>query len=235
MEKKYLNPLIDYTFKKVFGNEKHKEILIHFLNSLGIGSQGHKIADVRILDHTIEKRFRPNKNSIMDIKATFSNGEPVNIEVHILPYTHVAQRATYHLAKMYSDQAEQSDDDDKLHNTVVVNVLGHNQFEHDRIHSVYKMLDAKTCEKLCDTLEIHFLEMPKIGTSSQKLGKELTGWLLFLTDPGNQRTIELGKEVGEIGQAINLLEELSQSREERAIAEEREKALNDERSFGNVE
>ncbi|HOX65725.1 MAG TPA: PD-(D/E)XK nuclease family transposase, partial [Thermotogota bacterium] len=54
MEKKYLNPLLDYTFKKIFGNEKHKEILIHFLNSLGIESQGHKIVDLRILDHTNE-------------------------------------------------------------------------------------------------------------------------------------------------------------------------------------
>ncbi|HPV96088.1 MAG TPA: Rpn family recombination-promoting nuclease/putative transposase, partial [Thermotogota bacterium] len=44
-----------------------------------------------------------------------------------------------------------------------------------------------------------------------------------------------GKEVGEVGQAINLLEELSRSREERAIAEEREKAIRDELSFRKAE
>jgi len=38
-----------------------------------------------------------------------------------------------------------------------------------------------------------------------------------------------------MGQAINLLEELSRSREERAIAEEREKAIRDERSFRKAE
>jgi len=120
-------------------------------------------------------------------------------------------------------------------NTITVNVLGYNQFEHDRIHSVYHIRDAETCEKLGDFLEIHFVETRKIGKSPQKLGEDLKGWLLFLSNPENQRIKELGKEVGEVGQAINLLEELSRSREERAIAEEREKAIRDERSFRKAE
>ncbi len=235
MEKKYLNPLIDYTFKKIFGNEKHKEILIHFLNSLGIESQGHKIVDLRILDHTNEKRFKLDKYSVMDIKATLNNGELVNIEVQILPYEHMLQRTIYYLTKMYSDQLTQGDDYGKLCNTITVNVLGYNQFEHDRIHSVYHIRDAETCEKLGDFLEIHFIETQKIGKSPQKLGEDLKGWLLFLSNPENQRITELGKEVGEVGQAINLLEELSRSREERAIAEEREKAIRDELSFRKAE
>ncbi len=126
MEKKYLNPLLDYTFKKIFGNEKHKEILIHFLNSLGIESQGHKIVDLRILDHTNEKRFKLDKYSVMDIKATLNNGELVNIEVQILPYEHMLQRTIYYLTKMYSDQLTQGDDYGKLCNTITVNVLGYN-------------------------------------------------------------------------------------------------------------
>jgi len=113
--------------------------------------------------------------------------------------------------------------------------LGYNQFEHDRIHSVYHIRDAETCEKLGDFLEIHFIETQKIGKSPQKLGEDLKGWLLFLSNPENQRITELGKEVGEVGQAINLLEELSRSREERAIAEEREKAIRDELSFRKAE
>ena len=71
--------------------------------------------------------------------------------------------------------------------------------------------------------------------STQELGEDLKGWLLFLSNPENQKITELGKEVGEMGQAINLLEELSRSREERAIAEEREKAIRDERSFRKAE
>jgi len=80
-------------------------------------------------------------------------------------------------------------------------------------------------------LRTHFLETRKIEESQQEINEDLKGWLLFLSDPENQRLMRLGKENEEMEKAINLLEELSRSREERAIAEEREKALRDELSF----
>ncbi|HPM22200.1 MAG TPA: Rpn family recombination-promoting nuclease/putative transposase, partial [Thermotogota bacterium] len=231
MKPKYLNPLIDYIFKKIFGDEKHKEILISFLNSLEIESQGRKIVDLQILNNANEKRFKRDKFSILDIKAKLDNGDLVNIEVQILPYDNMLQRTMYYWAKLYSDQLNQGEDYGALNNTVVVNVLGYNQFPHKKIHSVYQIRDKESGEKLGDFLEIHFLETRKIEESQQEINEDLKGWLLFLSDPENQRLMKLGKEKEEMGKAINLLEELSRSREERAIAEEREKALRDELSF----
>jgi len=141
------------------------------------------------------------------------------------------QRTMYYWAKLYSDQLNQGEDYGVLNNTVVVNVLGYNQFSHGKIHSVYQIRDKESGEKLGDFLEIHFLETRKIEESQQEINEDLKGWLLFLSDPENQRLMRLGKEKEEMGKAINLLEELSRSREERAIAEEREKALRDELSF----
>ena len=137
----------------------------------------------------------------------------------------------YYWAKLYSDQLNQGEDYGVLNNTVVVNVLGYNQFSHGKIHSVYQIRDKESGEKLGDFLEIHFLEIRKIEESQQEINEDLKGWLLFLSDPENQRLMRLGKENEEMEKAINLLEELSRSREERAIAEEREKALRDELSF----
>ena len=231
MKPKYLNPLIDYIFKKIFGDEKHKEILISFLNSLEIESQGRKIVDLQILNNANEKRFKRDKFSILDIKAKLDNGDLVNIEVQILPYDNMLQRTMYYWAKLYSDQLNQGEDYGALNNTVVVNVLGYNQFSHKKIHSVYQIRDKESGEKLGDFLEIHFLETRKIEESQQEINEDLKGWLLFLSDPENQRLMRLGKEKEEMEKAINLLEELSRSREERAIAEEREKALRDELSF----
>ena len=231
MKPKYLNPLIDYIFKKIFGDEKHKEILISFLNSLEIESQGRKIVDLQILNNANEKRFKRDKFSILDIKAKLDNGDLVNIEVQILPYDNMLQRTMYYWAKLYSDQLNQGEDYGALNNTVVVNVLGYNQFPHKKIHSVYQIRDKESGEKLGDFLEIHFLETRKIEESQQEINEDLKGWLLFLSDPESQRLMRLGKEKEEMGKAINLLEELSRSREERAIAEEREKALRDELSF----
>jgi predicted transposase/invertase (TIGR01784 family) len=175
MKPKYLNPLIDYIFKKIFGDEKHKEILISFLNSLEIESQGRKIVDLQILNNANEKRFKRDKFSILDIKAKLDNGDLVNIEVQILPYDHMLQRTMYYWAKLYSDQLNQGEDYGVLNNTVVVNVLGYNQFSHRKIHSVYQKRDKESGKKLGDFLEIHFLEIRKIEESQQEINEDLKG------------------------------------------------------------
>ena len=81
----------------------------------------------------------------------------------------------YYWAKLYSDQLNQGEDYGELNNTVVVNVLGYNQFSHRKIHSVYQIRDKESGEKLGDFLEIHFLEIRKIEESQQEINEDLKG------------------------------------------------------------
>jgi len=231
MNQKILDPLLDYVFKKIFGNEKNKGILIDFLNSLEVEAQKEKIVDLRIVSNANEKRFKRDKSSSMDIKAMLDNGNYVNIEVQILPFENMPQRSLYYWSKIYSDQLKQGQDYGELKKTIIVNVLGYNQFTHNKIHSIYSIREKDLREKMLDDLEIHYIELKKIGKSDQQLNDNLQSWLLFLTDPENRKLAEMGKEKEEMGKAINLLEELSKSEEERMIAEDREKFLRDQLSL----
>ena len=80
---------------------------------------------------------------------------------------------------------------------------------------------------MVEDLEIHFVELPKLLKSPQKLSDEIKTWLLFLTDPGNKGLAKKSKEVKEVEMAIDLLKEMSQSEEERMRAASRERFLRD--------
>ena len=53
MPRVLLSPKIDFVFKKIFGNEKHPEILIYFLNA--VMEPTDPIKSVQIKNSDIEK------------------------------------------------------------------------------------------------------------------------------------------------------------------------------------
>ncbi|UBL00718.1 Rpn family recombination-promoting nuclease/putative transposase, partial (plasmid) [Clostridium perfringens] len=76
-----LNPQIDFVFKKIFGTEKNKPILINFLNA--VIKPTTPIKDVEIKNNDIDKDFIEDKFSRLDVKATTSNKEHINIEIQV--------------------------------------------------------------------------------------------------------------------------------------------------------
>ena len=78
-EHNLLDPKLDFIFKLIFGNEKHPNILISFLNS--VIKPKNKITSVKIKNVELEKKHIEDKFSRLDVKAITSNKEVVNIEI----------------------------------------------------------------------------------------------------------------------------------------------------------
>ncbi len=224
---KYLNPLVDYVFKRIFGNPKHKEILIRFLNDF-FNDPTQVIVDLQILNPLQEKEYPNDKDSALDIKAQTKDGRLINVEVQIAPDLAMPKRSLFYWSKMYSGQLASGEHYITLNKTVMINILSFDLFAHNDILSTYHITHDRSHERLTEDLEIHFVELRKLATSIQALNDELRAWLLFLTDPENNLLKEVTREVKEMKQAINLLEAISQSKEERERAESREKALKDQ-------
>ncbi|WP_349399055.1 Rpn family recombination-promoting nuclease/putative transposase, partial [Clostridium perfringens] len=66
MYRTLLNPQIDFVFKKIFGTEKNKPILINFLNA--VIKPTTPIKDVEIKNNYIDKDFLEDKFSRLDVK-----------------------------------------------------------------------------------------------------------------------------------------------------------------------
>src|SRR5271170_8015657 len=79
MEK--ISPRVDIAFKKIFGVEENKDLLISLINS--IVSKEDQVVEVTLLNPYNPKNFRQDKLSILDIKAENESGKRYNIEIQI--------------------------------------------------------------------------------------------------------------------------------------------------------
>ena len=78
MEK--IDPRVDIAFKKIFGVEENKDLLISLINS--IVSQEDQVSEVTLLNPYNPQNFRQDKLSILDIKARGKDGKRFNIYVN---------------------------------------------------------------------------------------------------------------------------------------------------------
>ena len=227
-----LNPQIDFVFKKIFGTEKNKPILINFLNA--VIKPTTPIKDVEIKNNDIDKDFIEDKFSRLDVKATTSNKEHINIEIQVKNEYNMIQRTLYYWSKMYSEQIQNRDNYSKLERTVCINILNFKYLKNDKYHNAYRLKEITSNEELTDLQEIHFIELPKFNEIGNKEYVEnvekmdaLEKWLEFLVEPESNtvRQLELSNE--EIKLAKSELYRLSMDSNEREQYNMREKAIYD--------
>ena len=111
-----LLPKIDFVFKRIFGNEKHPNVLISFLNA--VLNPVDPIKSITLKDTTIEKESLESKFSRLDVKATTDKGEEINIEIQIKDEKNMIQRSLYYWSRMYDEQLKKGDIYDKLSRTI---------------------------------------------------------------------------------------------------------------------
>ncbi|ATD54322.1 Rpn family recombination-promoting nuclease/putative transposase [Clostridium chauvoei] len=229
MGRRLLNPKVDFIFKKIFGSEKHPNILISFLNA--VMKPADKIVSVVINNTEISKDFLEDKFSRLDVKATTNKGEVINIEIQIKNEYNMIKRSLYYWSKLYEEQLSEGDKYDKLSRTVCINILDFKYLDNDRFHNGYRLKEIETNEELTDIEEIHFIEIPKLKDLDDDANIDtidmLTAWIEFLKDPESNvvRKLEFSKE--EIKEAKDELYRLSRDKKELELYNLREKSFFD--------
>ncbi len=78
---KFLDPKNNFAFKRIFGTEKNKDILIHFLNDI-LGFAGKdEIEEIEFLSTIMDAEIASKKQSIVDVFCTDSAGPQLIIEM----------------------------------------------------------------------------------------------------------------------------------------------------------
>ena len=228
MERRLLNPKIDFVFKKIFGSEKHPGVLISFLNA--VLKPKNNITDVEIKNTDIDKSYIEDKFSRLDVKAVTSKNEIINIEIQLKNEYNMIQRSLYYWSKLYEEQLSEGDRYDKLSRTVCINILDFKYLKNDRFHNGYRLKEIETNEELTDLEEIHFIEIPKLKkiNSEKDIVDVLEGWVEFLRDPESEVVRKLEMTNKEIREAKDELYRLSMDEKERALYFIREKSIRDE-------
>ena len=228
MQRRLLNPKIDFVFKKIFGSEENPKILIGFLNA--VLKPIIPIVEVEIKNTDIEKVHVEDKFSRLDVKAKTSNQEIINIEIQLKNEYNMIQRSLYYWSKLYEEQLGDGDRYDKLCRTVCINILDFKYLKNDRFHNGYRLKEIETNEELTDIEEIHFIEIPKLKklNSEEEVVDMLEAWVEFLRDPESEVVRKLEMSNSEIREAKDKLYKLSMDEKERELYFLREKSIKDE-------
>ena len=224
-----VNPRVDFAFKKLFGSEENKDMLMSFINS--IISQEDQVSSIELKNPYNEKQFYGDKASILDIKAQDHQGRYFNIEVQIRDQVHYDKRALYYWSRLYTSQLLESGKYDTLSKTISIHVLNFNGVDEDSYHNIFRILNAKTHKTYFEDLEIHIIELEKFDKELSHLKTVLDRWITFLKKAGEYVKNDIPKEleeIPEIKKAVEVLDTMYLEKDERDLYEARLKWLMDE-------
>lgn len=183
-----INPRVDIAFKKIFGVEENKDLLISLINS--IVGENDQVSEVTLLNPYNAKNFKDDKLSVLDIKAKGVDGKRFNIEIQITDEADYDKRALYYWAKLYTEQLKASESYGSLSKAIGIHILNFTSIlSIEKYHNVFHVTEKETGIKFFKDLELHTIELKKFTNNGNeelsdilaKVKTSLDMWVAFLT------------------------------------------------------
>jgi predicted transposase/invertase (TIGR01784 family) len=179
----------DIAFRKIFGNETKKEILISFLNAV-LKFEGNKqITWVEILNPYQVPIVLGAKSTILDIKAKDKAENEYIVEMQVTERAGFAKRVVFYSAKSYSSQLNIGEDYNTLKPTIFIGILNFAFLEGENYLSRHLILDAETQEHKLKDLDFNFIELPKFNKTEAELETLVEKWVYFIKNAENLTVI----------------------------------------------
>jgi len=179
----------DVAFRKIFGNENKKEILISFLNAV-LKLEGTKqIAWIEILNPYQLARIAGSKSTILDVRAKDKAGNSYIVEMQVTDKKGLDKRITFYSARGYASQLDASENYYKLKPVIFIGILNFEYMQSSNYLSRHLILDTETYEHKLKDLEFTFIELPKFKKSEQELQTMVEKWVFFIKNAENLNVI----------------------------------------------
>ena len=177
---KFINPFTDVGFKKIFGQEVSKDLLIDFLNDLLVGERS--IKDITFLDKELLPEYMGDRGVIYDIYCTTEAGEHIIVEMQNRQQTNFKERALFYLSHTITRQGEKGarwEFDLKA----VYGVFFMNFRLEDTPHKLRTdivLSDRDTHEVFSDKLRFIFIELPSFNKEEEECETDFERWIYIL-------------------------------------------------------
>lgn len=94
MQEKYINPFTDFGFKKIFGEEANKDLLMDFLNEL-VPDRG-RITDLTYLKNEQLGVSPVDRKAVFDLYCQTDSGERFIVEIQKAKQKYFKDRSIYY-------------------------------------------------------------------------------------------------------------------------------------------
>ncbi len=180
---KYVNPFTDYGFKKLFGEEINKDLLLDFLNELLREEQG-QIIDLTYLKTEQLGTTEMDRKAIFDLYCENEKGEKFIVELQKTKQNFFKDRTVYYSTFPIREQAKRADWDYELKAVYAIAILDfvfesdkkdENKFRYD-----VKLTEQESHDVFYDKLTFIYLEMPKFNKTVEELETRFEKWLYVI-------------------------------------------------------
>jgi len=180
LEDKYINPLTDFGFKRLFGTELNKELLIDFLNQI---LPDKKIKELTYSSGEKQGLTELDRKAIFDLYCIGENGERFIVEMQKAKQNYFKDRSVFYASFPIQEQAKMNKWDYKLAPVYSIGILDFIFDDHKEEEELLHIVELKdqNCEVFYDKLKFVYIELPKFKKEEKDLVTQYDKWLYVFT------------------------------------------------------
>lgn len=174
---RYINLLTDFGFKRLFGSEPNKALLIDFLNA--ILPEKHTIADLSYKNNENVGSTEMDRKAIFDIYCESTTGEKFIVEIQKAKQNYFKDRSVYYSTFPIQEQAEKGDWNYQLDSVYTIGILDFIFDDHQNDPEFFHTVELKNqkCEVFYDKVKFIYVELPKFNKQVGELETHFEKWL----------------------------------------------------------
>ena len=184
---RYINPLTDFGFKRIFGTPFNSDLLVDFLNAVLAGE--HVVKDVK---YNNSEKFGTNeaeRKAVFDVYCTTEDGSRIIVEMQNVYQSFYKDRSIYYSTFPIVEQAKKGDWNYELKDVYTIGILNFT-FPEDKksdngVFREVKLMDIKKKEVFYDKLTYIYVELANFNKEIDECETVLDKWLFCLKNMSN--------------------------------------------------
>jgi predicted transposase/invertase (TIGR01784 family) len=192
----FADPKTDFVFKRIFGTEVHKPLLIELLNALLELEGDHRIVDLEYLSPAQHVPVEELKMSLVDVKCLDQRGRHYVVEMQVLKVEGFEKRVVYNTSKAYVTQLRAGEDYPGLDDVVGVTICDFLLWSGPSVPggapvpmlSRWRMQEQHGGALGLSQVQYVFLELPKYRSGDDPQGT-IDRWAYFFREAKNLEVV----------------------------------------------
>ena len=217
-----ISPKWDYCMKELFRNPVIRKYFISVVLNIPV----EMIRSTRLLNTYLWRRYRYQKQGILDVLVELNDDTKINIELQVKAVRNWDKRQLFYLGKMLTEEISFGRSYDVMKRCVAISILDFNLTEDKQHHKTYLLRDEEG-RLFSNLLELHVIELNKV-----LMGQNIDEWIRFFNvkTEGDLDMLRMQTNNAGILEAIKEVEHMSLSRWTKAQYEEHMKRVMDRKA-----
>ena len=177
---KFINPFTDIGFKRIFGQEFSKPLLLDFLNNLLEGER--KIEELTLLDKEQPALFEDDHSLIFDIFCKTDSGEKIIVEMQGRNQPNFKERSVYYASEAIARQGEKGID--WKYSIHAVYLVAFMNFKSKLIGNKFRtdvgLVDLESLQPFTDKMRLIYLQLPLFQKEADECENDFERWIYVL-------------------------------------------------------